>query len=273
MENTHETDADLLHRTATTTGESCESMNGQYMGTDYSMISKIGNRDVNEDSADVIVGKNSICFVVADGLGGHGQGDIASQLTIEAFREVFSSTPENPRKGLSEAFLEAQDRILEKQRSISAPFAMKTTATALVLQNGIACWGHIGDSRLYCFQNNKIKCRTLDHSVPQMLVLAGDIKEREIRNHPDRNKLLRVLGISGDSPRFELAEPRPAGYLQAFLLCSDGFWELINGRKMCAQLRRNKTAKEWLSEMTASVENNGRNKDMDNYTAIAVIMK
>lgn len=70
-------------------------------------------------------------------------------------------------------------------------------------------WGHVGDSRLYYFKNGKIVKRTLDHSVPQMLVARGEIDEKEIRHHPDRNRLVRVMGMEWDEPKYQVSEPMP----------------------------------------------------------------
>jgi len=149
---------------------------------------------------------------------------------------------------------------------------MKTTGVCLSIIAGNCQWGHIGDSRLYAFKKNKLDLRTLDHSVPQMLVLAGDIKEKHMSTHPDRNRLLRVIGVEWDSPRYELSDEFPLADYQAFLLCTDGFWEFIETKKMCKFLKKSKTAEEWLTLMTLEVAKNGRKKDMDNYTAIAVTL-
>lgn len=239
----------------------------------YHTITNQGGRPVNEDSIGVTEYGDLACFVVADGLGGHGKGEVASRLAVQAFDGVFSAPEEKPlTELLSDAFLRAQEDILREQRNVGAASQMKTTAVALAIQNGKAVWGHIGDSRLYVFTKHRVKVRTLDHSVPQMLVLSGEIREKKIRQHPDRNRLLRVLGVAGDPPRFELSEPRPLDQIQAFLLCSDGFWELVTEREMGKLLRRFRTPEEWLDQMKAIVEKRGRGTDMDNYSAIAVIL-
>ncbi len=131
-------------------------------------------------------------------------------------------------------------------------------------------WGHVGDSRLYAFAKNKVKLRTLDHSVPQMLVFAREIKEKQIRNHPDRNRLLRVMGIEWEKPMYELAEQTQLEKYQAFLLCSDGFWELIDEKQMCKLLKNSSTVEEWMQAMVEVIKQNGIGKNMDNYTAIAL---
>ena len=98
-----------------------------------------------------------------------------------------------------------------------------------------------------------------------------EIKEKDIRSHPDRNRLLRVMGIEWDSPKYKLDESieKKEGY--AFLLCSDGFWELILEKQMEKQLKKAKTANDWLENMKEIVIKQGRGTDMDNFTAIAVI--
>ena len=237
----------------------------------YKMIIKVGNREHNEDSAACIESGNNYCFVVADGLGGHGKGEIASQKVVEVFKREFCANPEHNEGFLNAAFSNAQSEILALQRAHGDKLGMKTTVVCLSIINGMCQWGHIGDSRLYVFRKNKVSIRTLDHSVPQMLVLSGEIKEKHIASHPDRNRLLRVMGIEWDSPRYEVSDEVPLVDCQAFLLCTDGFWELIDPKHMGKFLKKSKTVDEWLNLMTAEVEKNGQGQDMDNYTAIAVM--
>lgn len=237
----------------------------------YKFITHIGDREHNEDSAICVELDGNYCFVVADGLGGHGRGDIASQKVIEVFNREFHVDRESNEHFWEHAFTNAQDEILNLQRAQRDKFGMKTTAVCLSIIGDICQWGHIGDSRLYVFGKNKVKCRTLDHSVPQMLALSGEIKEKHIRHHPDRNRLLRVVGVEWDSPRYEVSEELPLADCEAFLLCTDGFWEHIDPKKMGSLLKKSKTVDEWLDLMTAEVEKNGNGQDMDNYTAITVM--
>lgn len=239
---------------------------------EWNVVSLNGSRPVNEDCVQVITCGNRRCFVVADGLGGHGKGEVASALAVKAFNEVFTGSAASLRELLSAAFKRAQAEILAEQKRSGNYYQMKTTVCALAVSEDEAVWGHIGDTRLYAFSHNRVKTRTLDHSVPQMLVLAREIKEKEIRNHPDRNKLLRVLGISGETPQFELSEPQNLHKYQAFLLCSDGFWELILEKEMCSFLKKSTSAAEWLRKMKDTVEERGAGEDMDNFSAIAVLV-
>lgn len=236
---------------------------------DFAMLTNAGNRPVNEDAVGCFQKNNNHCFILCDGLGGHGMGDAASALVKEVFHNQFSKT-EDMVNFLGQTFSAAQEILMMEQIEKHAKRKMKTTAVALVTDEKTAYIGHVGDSRLYVFNKNKIKIRTLDHSIPQMLVLSRDIKETEIRNHPDRNIVLRVMGIDWEEPMYELMAPMPLNKCQAFLLCSDGFWELIDEKEMCTLLKKAHSPQEWLLDMAEIVKANGVGKNMDNFSAIAV---
>ena len=239
------------------------------MKNNNSFVSEKGSRPKNEDTIGCFINGANRCFVVCDGLGGHGMGDAASQLVVDVFENQFLKTADM-KEFLPVAFTAAQQILLSEQIERNAKRKMKTTCTALVTDEKFAYIGHVGDSRLYVFQKNKVKMRTLDHSIPQMLVLSKEIKESEIRNHPDRNVLLRVMGIDWEKPMFELETPLKLKKTQAFLLCSDGFWELIEEADMCRLLQNASSAKDWLDQMSQLVRQNGEGRNMDNYSAIAV---
>ena len=238
----------------------------------YSTYTDKGGRDINEDSIGVFQNAGNLGFVLCDGLGGHGMGDAASSLVVEVFKDQFSKTDDLVNY-LGQAFLASQDILIAEQKARNAEKKMKTTAVSLVTDGNTAYIGHIGDSRVYAFNKNKVKTRTLDHSIPQMLVLSKEIKESEIRNHPERNIVLRVMGIEWEEPMYELMVPIPLKKCQAFLLCSDGFWELIEEKTMCELLKKASTVDQWLYEMAAVVKANGVGKNMDNNSAIAVWCK
>jgi serine/threonine protein phosphatase PrpC len=240
---------------------------------DYAYISECGNRDINEDSYCALDNEAGSLFVVADGLGGHSKGEVASSIVTDTFASLFKDTTAYGVGYLTDAFVNAQNRVLEEQSLSRNHSNMSTTCAALLIADDLCHIGHIGDTRVYLFNKNKVKLRTLDHSVPQMLVISGDLKEKKIRNHPDRNRLLRAIGTEQDTPRYELAEPANISECQAFLLCTDGFWELCTEKKMCSFLKKSKSAREWLDYMKDEVIHNGRNCDMDNFTAIAIICR
>lgn len=235
----------------------------------YHLFSNPGGRENNEDYVGMYQNGQSWCFVLADGLGGHGKGEVASKLAVEAAIKEFALRGPG-EETLKASFDQAQRAILEGQREDYRARDMKTTLVILHVSENQLWWGHIGDSRLYYFQKGKLRERTLDHSVPQMLVAAGQLKEKQIRNHPDRNRLLRVLGVDWDSPKYQIAESREREERQAFLLCSDGFWELIDEKKMQHCLKKASSPKEWAELMESIVRKNGQGKNMDNYSAVTV---
>ncbi len=236
----------------------------------YEMLSMDGGRAENEDCVGVMQKEEGICFVLADGLGGHGRGLEASHLVTEVILNDFKKHGEVTEKYIGNCFDIAQEALLQKQEELDCENEMKTTLVVLLLDKEKALWGHIGDSRLYYFQNNKYQLRTLDHSVPQMLVAAGEITEKEIRGHADRNRLLRVMGTEWDKPRYQISTVTKIANGAVFLLCTDGFWELVDEKCMTASLRKSDTPKEWISLMEKELIKKGKKKEMDNYSAIAV---
>lgn len=237
---------------------------------DYAVISEIGNRKLNEDYLRLAEKNGKYCFVVCDGLGGHGMGDIASQFVSKVFIEKFN-TCDTYEGFLSSAFSLAQEELIKHQAENNVKNKMRTTAAVLYLSEDTVHIGHVGDSRVYVFGEDGLKTRTIDHSVPQMLALSGEITENEIRKHPDRNIILRAMGTDWDKPMYELMQPIPLSECKGFLLCSDGFWEYIDESEMLSTLDNYGTAEEWLNAMKSIVIENGAASKMDNFTAIAIL--
>ena len=242
---------------------------------EYSTISDRGEKENNEDAVRVFVNQPlaTYGFVLADGLGGHGNGDVASNFVADCVGAAIENTDDFGGVFIDECFDTAQEMLLdEKERT--GYVSIKTTMVLLLITDGVARWGHVGDSRLYHFRGGKQISRTVDHSVPQMLAISGQIKEKEIRHHPDRSMLLRAMGAEWDAPQYEIAQRgiRVASG-DTFLLCSDGFWEWIDEKTMIKLLKKGRPAYDTLRDMTAVVKENGTGKGMDNYSAILINVK
>lgn len=238
----------------------------------YEVLSNAGEREYNEDYVGTAQHGGAYCFVLADGLGGHGGGDEASRIVATSILDEFKINGEVSAEYLKNCFEKSQKLLIQEQERQNRVNEMKTTLVVLLVDEHVMQWGHIGDSRLYFYRNKKFKMRTLDHSVPQMLVAAGEIKEEEIRFHADRDRLLRVMGTEWDSPKYKLEEACARSGKEAFLLCTDGFWEWISDKMMQASLKKAKSPAEWMARMEKEVLKNGKGKGMDNYSAITVFL-
>lgn len=231
-------------------------------------LSAQGGRDYNEDSVGVWEGSMCRCVVVADGLGGHGGGKVASSIAVGEIKEAVSKADRIDEPWILELYRHVNRRVLQEQ---TVSCKMKTTCVSLFLEQGMACWAHLGDSRLYHFEDGVLKSRTLDHSVSQMAVFADKITEDQIRFHEDRNRVLRAFGaesdVHPDIKKIKLVD----NVLHSFLLCTDGFWEYVLETEMEIDLLKTDSPEEWLRYMEERLKRKAGNKN-DNYSAGAVFL-
>lgn len=171
---------------------------------------------------------------------------------------------------INKFFLWTQNQIHEEQRKQNTTSKLRTTAVLLIVQDGKMQWAHIGDSRLYLFRHNRIVAQTKDHSVVQRMVDWHEIKKADMRHHPDRNRLLSVLGERDECLNYTLGKPIPLRKAQAVLLCTDGFWEWVDEKEMCSWLKRSKSAQEWLECLEQRLLENAGEQEKDNFSAIAI---
>lgn len=228
----------------------------------------IGGREINEDSCGTIVQVHRACAVAADGLGGHGGGDIASSTAVDMICKAWRQEQTVKQEQIDNWFQEINEKICGMQ---TAGCKMKTTLAVLCCESGRVILAHVGDTRIYHFVDGKLESVTFDHSVSQMSVLAGEITQEQIRHHVDRNRLLRAMGHQ-DEVQVEFSQPiditRGA---HAFLLCTDGFWEYVLEKDMEELLEQAGHPEEWL-EMMAELLSQRVPEGNDNNTAVAVWM-
>lgn len=245
------------------------------MHLEIGKLSKKGGRKVNEDAIDYWIISSFTCCVLSDGLGGHYGGNIASQVVISSIGEKFLQQPQCSTKTVGLLLNMADDAIVREQQKNSLLKNMRATAVLLIIDtiNQMATWGHIGDSRLYCFRQGKIISQTRDHSISQNMVEAGYLKPMELRSSPTRNQLYAALG-NGDTSEVEiLPNEFPVMDGDVFLMCSDGLWEYVEERDMESMLNSASTAQEWLEAMEKQVLERGISTSQDNYSAIAIWCK
>ena len=221
-----------------------------------------GGRPYNEDTCLGCTGEKGLCLVVADGLGGHGGGEQASEMAAQAICSGWEGRAD--KELLTGLIRRANEAVLAIQ---TPACAMKTTAVALTVEENRAVWAHVGDSRMYYFYNGKLVFQTKDHSVAQLGVMLGDITPDQIRFHPDRSRVLRALGQEGEL-KVDAAERELEKGKHAFLLCSDGFWEYVMEPEMEQELNVAHDPADWIERMRKHL-NNRIPEDNDNNTAAA----
>jgi len=227
-----------------------------------------GGRKHNEDNVRCLTLDNICAIVVADGLGGHGGGQIASSIAADYITKSFMKEPLMDPACIRCLFEQANMAVVKAQTPIQK---MKSTGAALFINDGAAIWGHTGDSRLYHFKDGVLAEQTLDHSVSQMAVFSGEITKEQIRHHVDRNKVLKAFGDAGgfkaDISSIYMLE---SGY-HAFLLCTDGFWEYVLELEMEIELIKSYTPLDWIRAMNQRLAQRVP-ENHDNFSAAAVLI-
>jgi len=196
-------------------------------------------REANEDSgrhvkpsdAETQV-KKGILTVVADGMGGHASGEVASQMAVELISEIYYADAERSAPAaLRNAVEQASSQIYETSLRDEKFFGMGTTVIALVLLNDRAFSAHVGDSRLYRLRNQNMEMLTLDHSQVMEMVKYGIISMEEARNHDDKNVILRAVGTQ-PTVEVEVSDMFAIESGDEFLLCSDGLCDMLTDEEI-----------------------------------------
>ncbi|NRA09740.1 MAG: Stp1/IreP family PP2C-type Ser/Thr phosphatase [Myxococcales bacterium] len=189
-------------------------------------------RAANEDAhGQMTTPDGALLLVVADGMGGHVAGDVASQMAVEVVLELAASSRAGPEALLREAIGGANDRILNRGSREQELAGMGTTVVALLLHpDGDAWTAHVGDSRAYRQREGHLEAITEDHSLVAELQRRGALSEEEAWNDPRRNQLTRCLGmLSGVEVEVGWVATLPG---DRFLLCSDGLSGVVEAPRI-----------------------------------------
>jgi PPM family protein phosphatase len=186
-------------------------------------------RDGNEDS--YVVDRRLQLFAVADGMGGHRAGEVASATALEALRASVASGI-----GLGDAITNANDAVHDKAAADEALRGMGTTLTAVVPDGNGVLVGHVGDSRAYLLRDGRLSQLTTDHSLVEELMREGRLTEEQAAVHPQRSVITRALGVE-DNVEVDVY-PVPLLPGDRLLLCSDGLTTMLRPGAISALLRR-----------------------------------
>lgn len=200
------------------------------------MLSHVGCvRSSNEDSVIYSVpadagpsAAHGALMLVADGMGGHAAGEVASQIAAQSIHHLFYRQLQDVPAALAEGFAAANHAIRQRSKSDPQCAGMGTTCTAIVLRDGHFWLGHVGDSRAYLVRNGKVFRISEDDSLVAEMVRRGNLTEEEARTFPDRNVILRALGIEDEVKPMIWHEGLPAKVGDVVVLCTDGLSDLVD---------------------------------------------
>ena len=233
-----------------------------------SQSSRLGNRAVNQDRCAVLKNQNAVLLLLADGLGGRSNGELAAQRFIDVMSEIFYKTNYpiiNVQKYLQQNILVAH-REIQKISDDNNKNPYTTCVCALVHEQNIT-WAHAGDSRLYLYRENKLLTRTRDHSYIEELISQKLLSEKESAQHPMRNCVTACLGHQGKTIPIRLSETTKLQTNDVILLCSDGLWSGVTEEEIAQTLSLGKPGTP-LDTLTELAEKNAYPAS-DNITAVA----
>ena len=221
----------------------------------------VAGEDMDLDGEGVLVG-------VADGMGGHNAGEVASQVAVETLNTYYSTKlPElSPEERLAETIRRANDRIIEMSNNSLDLQGLGTTLTALLLKGAHAYVGHVGDCRVYLWRKGQLLQITQDHSLVQEAVREGILTPEQARVHPQRNIITRALGTQDTMDVDTLKmDVQPGDF---FLLSSDGLHGLLEDSEIEEIIRLGNGSVEQISEelIHTALEEGGT----DNVTVVLV---
>ena len=222
----------------------------------------VGKVRANNQDAPIVSEKLRL-YGVADGMGGHKGGEVAStSARDDLLRELEGKTPSVA--ALSGAIEEVNRQIYHQQEHDDALTGMGTTLSVLWMSDNFVYIGHVGDSRVYLLRDGEFKQMTLDHSLVEQLVREGVLTEEEAQNHPMRNIITRAIGTDESVEVDVVVEERRKGDL--WLACSDGLHGLVDDRQMRDELRQYAPEKAADVLLKAALDAGGR----DNVTLVIV---
>ena len=236
-------------------------------------VSRRGGRPKNEDRMGYCYTRSAGLFALADGMGGHPEGEVASQLALQTIAALFQRdakpTLKDPARFLQEAVLAAHHQLLRYATERGLLDTPRTTLVACVLQDKAAYWAHCGDSRLYLLRGDKLVVRTRDHSYTELhgaLAQSGQPVPLENQRY-NRNVLFTCLGSPG-KPVVDSAGPLLLQAGDRVMLCSDGLWGSVADPVIVEYLSR-RTISDAVPELAEQALRNAGPRS-DNVTVLAV---
>lgn len=207
------------------------------MEYEVAQSTRIGDRNGNQDRARILERAGEVLLVVADGMGGHPDGELAARTLVDKASEAFhAGGGARPSRLFRQAIEATHEALLAHARGEGLPVSPGTTAVLCLIREGRAHWAHVGDSRLYLFRNGRAIYRTRDHSYVEDLFQQGLIDESELAVHPMRAQITECVGCQEHPPPIDEAKPHTLHAGDTLLLCTDGLWEAVATAQVAAAL-------------------------------------
>ncbi len=230
----------------------------------FHIFTNIGNkRKKNEDSYLLLQPEKGVAILaVADGMGGHSAGEVASEIAIESIRDYSFNFADNIIKQIKSAVNKANENILNYEADDINYKDMGTTLTLSVLKDNKLFYGHVGDSRIYLF-DGQLNQVTRDHSLVNDLIENKSIRPDEAFDHPKKNIITQALGIDKDleiqTDQIDITDE------DIIMLCTDGLSDMIRFENIEEVFQKDKKLQEMIDELGSQALNNG---GTDNITII-----
>ena len=226
-------------------------------------------RKGNEDNLYADANEHRGLFIVADGMGGHAAGEVASQMAVDLISSELADlndlTAAEAAQRVSDTLRLANKQVFQRTTKEIDKTGMGSTASALLLSDTHYLIGHVGDSRIYLVREGEMKQLTRDHSLVQEQVDAGLITQEQARHHPQSNVITCCIGMSSEIEPDIIRGETHVG--DVFLLASDGLTGMVEDKRLQQLLQSRATPERIVNAMIADANNNG---GIDNITAIVV---
>jgi protein phosphatase len=237
---------------------------GVNMALKFGVKTDVGRKRTNNEDSYRIIDDRRI-FVIADGMGGHRGGEVASSIAVrmvcEHLQDIAKPIEEND---LREALYAANSRIFQTALKDPSLYRMGTTAIVTVIRENKTLIGHVGDSRVYRLRDGELERITTDHSLVFQLVSEGKLTETEAKEHPNRNALLRAIGVDR-SVEVDCIVLDDIG--ERLLMCTDGLTEMVEEDSIKAILETHDDPQEACDNLVTLANENG---GIDNTTVILI---
>jgi len=214
-----------------------------------------GRKPAQEDSFYVSGVRNLRRLIfVADGVGGHGHGDFASQRTVNVFSEAFNNMPNevSVKDFLIMTAKEAARQVLEKSVEDPSYKNCGTTLSGFFVSGNVYYTINIGDSRVYLFSDGVLSRETHDHSIVQQLLDSGQITEEEAFTHPKRNIMTSAIGQDLNMMKIDVSEPRPLQAGDILMAFSDGVHDALTDNQIFRIVKEMKNSDGLAEKLTSS---------------------